>query len=306
MKSTTETSTLKLHVDPRGSVWQLDGDRFPFCTGKDEHSVASRFSAMAPRVVRVLGTPENAGLVVALHKEKKSNPGLRIEVASPAACSVSSDLRNRPEQVLLDMTRWDGPPSLGGWHVVGEKEYPSYLLAAAYRKGYPLPALEPVLRTHLAWPAVSLIPHLDKWSVCGLLSHIIDPRFFVDRRAPDRSSRLKSYLGASPRTRREASLGGDAPVHWRWRTVLKCWLGEPPSKRDLAFEPYFLWRSYYGGKDPATGEVRASQRWLAFLRHTWLDSLYRGDAGGSFLFAPELFFLPREADWYSRAVEAAR
>ena len=322
----TDDSVLKLHTDAKGVIWYLDGDRPPRSTSLDPLEFSMGTTLRTDAVVRVLGTHENAPLIEILHNLRLQGKLARVELASPMSCSTSSRLRGDPESVLQDMRRWKAAPSQGGWHELTAGEYASYaLLLAGETEGQE--AADAILANHPAWPCLAIIPHLSVPHLCGLISMILDPRYFVDQQDPDRLSKLESYLGVEPSI---ASEPEGSPVRHRYDVVVRCWKGSQPTEQELATKPYFIWRTYLSGtsKPPrsrtdddkvgegdkvasrddkeydehyrrARGEVRACQKFLSYLRHTWMDALYRlHNRRGEPLFEPDFFFTPAESMWF--------
>ena len=321
-----DTITLKLHTH-RGKIWYLDGEHNARCTGETPGDfLGGKVFANAGRV-RLVGNAANARLITHLYDLKQKNKLESVQACTPLVCQVEKD-RHRPEAVLLGMRNFTRAASLGGFHEVVEADYRSYALSVALTqgtaKGVPVDAdALQLLRGHPAWRPISFIERADKLSVAALLAYILDPRWYIDQCAPDRLGKLEEWMGLNPKT--QAGVSGCGPKwrhHKRCRVVLNCWktMQQPSAvlnRFELAttshvddsglvgFEPYdFAWRTW-GHKlgagrpdvpegDPVMADLRGSQKFLAFLRHTWLSELYRDSAAtpecSAALFRPSDFF----------------
>lgn len=113
---TTEALILKLHVADNGDVWYADGMDVPRMAVEDRGGFVSSLAKRDSLHVRLLGTPQNAPLIVELYQKYCSprRPGI-LEVASPLLCESEPE-RHNPEVALYRMRQCLLPPSLGGWH----------------------------------------------------------------------------------------------------------------------------------------------------------------------------------------------
>lgn len=306
----TDDLILKAHTAQDGRVWFLDGDRMPENSGQ----TAAQFSEGHPAVlrsekVRVMGVPGNADLLMHLFNRKLHGDLTSLEVCSPLACETSTR-REKPEYVLFDMRKWAGRPSVGGWHEFETADYPSYALAASLAARADASHMVRFLKDHPAWYALAGVPHLSREAVCKLIGTVLDPRFFIDVQDPDRLSKLEGFLGLDPKV---AVVGGRTgePVrqHDRYRTVLACWKNDDPGKDEAAtMAELFVWKAYYDAGGGWKGDLRASQRLVHYLRHVWLDALYRDKPWVEPLFVPEHFFGGDRGavNWYNRQLKRKR
>jgi hypothetical protein len=297
----TDDLILKVHTGPDGQVWFLDGDRPPENSGVLVEPFLSSPQVRKAEKVRILGVPENASLAISLYNLKNGRLN-SLEVCSPLACETSAR-REKPEHVLFDMRKWTmHHASCGGWHEFQDLDYPSYAIADALRTGATPGHTARFLKDHPAWPALAGIPHLFPIGICGLISAILDPRFFIDQDDPDRLSKLEAFLGLDPKI---AAVGGktDSPTkqHNRYRLLLDCWKNDDPGQQAASGSPeLFVWRAYYAAGGGWKGDLRASQRFVHYLRHTWLNALYPHRKGEP-LFVPEHFFSDKDiVKWYNR------
>jgi len=305
-----DTLTMKLHTHC-GKIWYADGDYATRCSGESPEAFLESAAFTRADSVQLVGTCANARLITQLYDLKQKDKLQSVQVCTPLVGRIEKHRRN-PEAMLLAMRDFTRAPSLGGFHEVVESDYRSYALAVALSKSVlhgeevEVDVLQ-LLRGHPAWRPLSFIQSLNKLSVAGLLSYILDPRWYIDQCAPDRLGKLEAWLGLNPRT--QAGVYGTREPwrhHKRCKVVLNCWknraaeqkvryryeLGapHPVEGSDLVgMAPWdFCWRTW-GRKlglgdpnapegDPVMADLRGSQRFIAFLRHTWLSELYRESA----------------------------
>lgn len=302
--SITDELILKVHSGPDGQVWFLDGDRLPENSGLPVTEYVARHQTIARAdKVRMMGLPgNNTLLAMALFARKLHGDLDSLEVCSPLACDTGAR-REKPESVLFDLRKWGGRPSCGGWHEFTHLDYPTYNIA--FLLGYSgdtgiTEQMLRLLRDHPVWPAISAVPHLSCLNLCRLLASILDPRFFIDPADPDRLSKLEAYLGLDPKIAIcEGRIESPTHQHMRYRNVLSCWKNDDPG-RDVALDSpeLFIWRAFYEAGGGWKGDLRASQRFVYYLRHTWLDALYPEKPWVEPLFVPEHFFDAPTARWY--------
>ena len=296
-------SVVNLHIDTEGAVWLLGGDRAPENTKHTRAEFLSSGLLHKKDVVRILGIQGNVRLITDLYAARTQKKLASLQVATPLACSSPAHFRTNPQQVLLDMRRWNDTPSRGGWHEVTEAELVSYELALALKDKKPPEQALDLLHSHPAWPYLSMIPHIDQPAACVLMACILYPRFFVDTNEPDRLSKLEAYLGIQPTDRIDEKGRPLSPAKQRYEVVIRCWKGDQrPTEQEFNSEPYFLWRTYCKYGETPRGEARASQRFIAYLRHTWMDAIYADkNTWREPLFEPNHFFTPSEAAWFKEA-----
>ena len=119
------------------------------------------------------------------------------------------------------------------------------------------------------------------------------PRWFVDLRMPDRTSKLELFLGLTPKTQArvsDASLKLTKARELRCANVLASWKGEQPANVDLSLPANFLYRVHAAAGGGVRGDLRASQTFVRYLRHNWLAGLEHRSGVKDGLFAPDLFF----------------
>jgi hypothetical protein len=154
-------------------------------------------------------------------------------------------------------------------------------------------AAQAYFRMHPAHKALTFIPTLDAEVAAQLLATIVDPRWYVDRKSPDRAAKLELFLGLTPQVQTSVSTPKRL-LHkgreLRCANVLRAWKTAEPDAIDLHDPANFLYRIHKAAKGGAKGDLRASQAFVRYLRYNWLDGIEnrRGTKDG--LFAPNLFF----------------
>jgi len=117
---------------------------------------------------------------------------------------------------------------------------------------------------------LDFIPHEPLAMAC-LIGLVRDPRWYVAPARPERISKLAAYLGVDPAT---VSAVADGTVvtraQHRYELVRSAWF-EPAMARP--HERNFLGRAFLDHHEPLKAELRASRKFVAFLRHTWMDML---------------------------------
>jgi hypothetical protein len=323
-RAVTVEKVLKVHVAGDGGVWYADGDGVPVEARSSAEEFLSAEICLKARRIRMVGSRENAPLLVHLAQRKDAGDLHRLEVASPGVLGRTRAERRDPRLMLTRISDAvaDGlTPSRGGWHEFDHRDYPAYVLAATEDRAPELDqARLRVLSAHPAYAAFSFVAGLDLGRMATLLGIILDPRWYASLRVPSRggdivsfsddSAKLQAYLGLTPRTM-AAVLGKHAPTceDARCRLVVETWAGGQdwsPLQVDLAGPGYFLWRRHAREAGPIKAMLRASQMFIDFVRLVWLDSLYtdrRAGAGPAApgmrprtegLFAPNHFFATRD------------
>jgi len=282
-----DTEALKLHTASDGTVWFADGSRVPIASSIPVDEFVTSLTKRGGRLnVRALGTHANAKLLVALHRRCKVAGSL--EVASPLICGTAIE-RATVEAVLYRMRECQLPSSLGGWHPVTDLDYPAYAMISQLKIDTTFnDHVLALLRVHPAWHDLKLIPTISPDWAAWMLTFIIDPRWYINADHPDRCSKLQAYLGLTPKIMEQVVAGDHAAgAASRCRAVLGSWYDNGhPDGVDMDHPANFLWRIYESCGGGSRGLLRASQRFIVYLRHTWLQALY----GRTELFMPEMYF----------------
>jgi hypothetical protein len=311
-----DAATLKLHV-AAGQVWQTAGTELAHCTDMtpDEYAkTATRWEKFD--VVRLMGIYDNAPLICSLFGRT------RVELITPLVCP-SSSLRKDPQASLYYMRSCHLAPSQGGYHAMTPTEALVYRACAAARASKRIEDAVVHLQAHPVWRPLNFLTGLNPSFLASILVAVLDPRWFIDTRAPDRSEKLTGYFGLDLATQ-AGVLGLGKPQ----RSAAKCKLAMhvwyvPEVAREVLTRHLqlgglvavfnaterglvpgdMLWRIWISNYDrwrddpnkaAIYGTVRASQALLKFLRLVWLATIYHNSAsipdGGAGLFRPRDFF----------------
>ncbi len=285
-----EDTVLKVTLAPDGEVWYLDGDRLPCRSGATKPEFLDDHPARlnADRV-RVVGSPQNAKLVLRLYELKLRDELTSVEVCSPLVCSTAQD-RADPEKVLYSMRRWTAPSTMGGWHEVTRFDYVAYAMSLLHQQGAEPQKLIEFLTEHPAYPSLSF-PYADHLALAKLVATVIDPRWYVDPAAPDRPGKLYAYLGLDPATQKGDGSGRNKYLHARNRLVRDVWtVPGADLKRPNTFVQRFRSTVETKGEE-WRGDLRASQKLVNYVRQVMMDALYpMPNRWGESLFVPGHFF----------------
>lgn len=311
MLYSSDESAIKLHVDAAGIVWHVTGIDAPQNSGKSVDtflysSPLLRFSSN----VRVLGLAQNAELITSLYLRKRQRELGSILIAGPNVCESNLELQD-PYIALMRMRESFLTPACGGWHVMTEADYATYALISKTRQSaewFDTPA-RAFYTAHPAHTALQFIPDLSQRDAAVLLTMIIDPRWYVDRRIPDRKSKLLLYLGLTPKIQRRVSDGSTlirGGRDLRCATVLNCWKTKHSGTIDYALPQNFIWRIWQKAGGGAKGDLRASQAFIHYLKMNWLDALVQRPGARDYMFSANNFFkTEEERDAYLKHMSAA-
>lgn len=250
-------------------------------------------------VVRILGLPSNAELITSCYAYAQTHAGYSLQLASPLMCANASERAN-PEVVIYRMRQCRLHSSLGGWHVADVNDYASYRLVHHLSADAPLAQLQVLLDSHPAYTAMRFVPTLNVKYAARVLGDIVDPRWFVSLDNPTRLSRLKNYLGLSPRFVGLARQGIiDERKAARCFNILAAWQGVDTTNVDMRDPANFLWRRWADNGGDAKGDLRASQAFVTYVVRTWQHELVNtGNSRKIDMFLPESFFRDDELNAY--------
>lgn len=279
-----EKRILKITCDKQGIVWYMAGNNLPVNSNVTSFEFVEglKESDLKFPKLRVIGTRANSELLIRLFdaKTKQHITSNSIEVCSPL---ISAKTNGSPEEVLYSTLQWTNKPaSKGGWHEFTAQDCVNYGMSAMiiHNDG----KVDDRTKRYLTelnelWPYLSFIGTLDTDACCRLVSLVLDPRWYIDQAHPDRNSKLESYLG----------LGSIKSYDPFANVVKQAWSGNTEIPEDYSSNPrHFLWRTWlkHGGGDK--GDLKASQSFISYLKHTWLSCIYRDRPEP--LFDPDLFF----------------
>lgn len=291
----TDESAIKLHVDDAGFVWYVSGIDAPQNSGKlvDTFLYSSPLLRISSNV-RVLGVPQNSELIINLYLRQRQRELASILIAGPNVCESVLELRD-PYIVLMRMRESFLTAACGGWHPMTDADYATYALVAKSRQSpqwFDTPA-RAFYTAHPAYSALQFIPQLSNPDAASLLATIIDPRWYIDRRIPDKASKLELYMGLTPKIQRRVSDNGKlirGGRDLRCTLVLNCWKTQHPGAVDYDLPQNFVWRTYKAAGGGIKGDLRASQAFIRYLRMNWLDALVARPGVRDYLFSAKAFF----------------
>lgn len=310
MAPVPDEQIIKLHTADNGHVWYSSGIGPPV----NSELISDAFLNTAVLsgfgvTVRILGLPQNAELITALYLRRHKNEIRAVEVAGMNVLYTPEELAD-PVAVLRRMRAVDISSAAGGWHVLSVNDYPTYaMLARMLRTNFVFD--EPArayFQIHPVRKAAQFIPTLSDAETAKLLTTIIDPRWFVDRRSPDRTGKLELYLGLTPNVQKRVA---DPTVilhrhrEFRCASVLAAWKTKKPEEVDLHDPANFLYRISTTHRNPLLGDLRASQSFIQYLRYNWLDALHNRKGAQDGIFIPDMFFkTPAECALYAKHMSA--
>lgn len=297
MLAALDDEILRLHISPEGEVWYADGSGEPIGSGSTitqfmEHPIFRR----SPRAVRLLGVPANASLICQMYELALMRAISHVEVAGPLVCDSEIELQE-PMTALFRMRQCLLHPSLGGWHVLSDADVFVYRLLRAFQlAGDVTTRMRLDFKAQQLWCYLSFIRGVSVDACIRLVMLIVDPRWFVSPMRPERIARLESFLGLTPEVQRIVTNRVTALPNAksnRCALTLSAWKsGEPPSQSERAIPGNFLWRDWKASGGGVKGDLRASQRFVTYLRHTWMQSIVLQRSAGRPIevFDPTLIF----------------
>jgi hypothetical protein len=309
MAPVLDEQIIKLHTADNGHVWYARGIEPPVNSELVvdaflNSSVISGFGV----TVRILGLPQNAELLSALYLRRHKNEVRAVEVAGPNVLHAMIELQD-PATVLRRMRSVDISLAAGGWHTVSTHDYPTYaMLARMLRTNFVFDApAKAYFQIHPARKAALFIGTLSEPETAKLLTTIVDPRWYVDRRSPDRSGKLELFLGLTPQVQARVSSATcilQRQREFRCANVLAAWKTKPVEEVDLHDPSNFLYRIYVAAKGGVRGDLRGSQAFIRYLRYSWLEVLNTRKGAHDGIFVPSMFFkTPAECLSYSEHMQ---
>ena len=304
MPTSIDDTALKLHAGPDGHIWYSAGFGAPRDSGQTADAfLLSSVCAGGSVRVRLLGIAANADMITALYLRLASKEIAAIDIAGPNICEAQAELTD-PELVLHRMRSTSLTSAVGGWHKMTQVDYFTYSLISRLQKSNDVFDTQAALYLHAipVYRALSFVPTLSNDQAAQLIKTIVDPRWYVDRRIPDRQGKLDLFMGLTPGTQQTVSTAG-ALIHktreLRCAIVLTTWKTVPEDSVDLTDPRNFLYRIQKNAGGGWRGDLRASQALLRYLRYNWLETLEQRSGPRDRLFVPELFFkTPGEIESY--------
>ena len=296
MPPVNDEITIKLHTDPEGHIWYAAGVGPAHNSGYtvNEFLASKMLVADVPLHIRVIGTANHASLLAELYTRISRGDLKLLEVAGPNICASLAELAD-PELTLHRMRSSTLPPACGGWRTFTVRDYMTHLMISRMQQSGDAFDMHVAVayHAHPARFALSFIPTISEQHAARVLKEIVDPRWYVDRRAPERQGKLELYMGLTPDVQKAVSddsklICGARAL--RCATVLEAWKTAHPGAIDLQNPGNFLYRIYKTAGCGTKGDLRASQAFLRYLRFNWLDALDVRKGAKDGLFAPDMFF----------------
>lgn len=259
--------------------------------------------------IRVIGTAENAALIVQLHELRKSHkvpgiiylgslgpPSRKVAAGGPQACAALFKL----------MDRLPTCASTNGWHRMTEHDVTIYRMLAA-RQQHDQSRLQRLAKVHPAWRVFEFLQDGHLSSAIDVLCRIVDPRWFYDSEQGNVHTRLRMHLGftiGDAEMRMKFILSGCKEAEKIYRrdfaatmAVLQAWAGtadiggkllQLQANGELQQPHRFLWRIVDRGAagNLALATIKASMVFLNLLADVWLDTITPHRE----LFIPEYYF----------------
>ena len=153
--------------------------------------------------VRVLGNAQAASLLVSLFDANRGRQSKRIFVGSPGILRDELNAGS-PSAVFRRFSLLHVAGSVGGWRRLSETDRNVYLFLtklACHGGGHS--QTNTAFVKHPAYRLCVFLKNINgsQWSALqDLVGHIVDPRWHIDPRNPDRHRRLQFALGLTPAT----------------------------------------------------------------------------------------------------------
>ena len=270
---------LQLHTDALGLWYGAAGHRPQIWRGSLYDFVRTDLVRKSQELM-ILGTPENAELIVTLYYMRVNEGRLprSVRIGSPHMIGVCGDSMLVRLKAMRDL---HCATSLGGWHQLNRKDFLTYAICVEMRREGCTPTARQLVQTHPIWPSLSFVG-------------VIDPRWYSDRKEPNSYANLLNYLGLKgTRNLLDALAAGNrtlTPHERRAKLVTEAWCGK--ELHCVANSRNYFQRVAAEHKHKMQGLVAASRLFVEMLSDVWRHEMA---LPGRELFVPEHFF-PQAAD----------
>jgi hypothetical protein len=297
---------LRLFTDDKGITWCRNESQRAMPVDQPLDEFLRSQDLVNANSIKLLGFPSNAELICKLW-ELRDELSADVYLGTPSVCAAGD--QKDPDIVFRQMQGLAAvPASLGGMRPITQHDYLSYGLLRRLSQNEVPPVSE--VAAHPAWPAVSFVlaqirPAISDWeklpaylASLNVLASILDPRWYIDWGHPDRASKLKMYMGVSPKHVRNAWTGVDCKGSrgGRAASVLAAWTNGIRQRPSNGCNQ-FLWGVSHKGEQDVLA-LRASGQYLSFVQSVWLHMMRKD---GRQLFIPKHFFSsPEDATSYER------
>lgn len=274
---------VKLTLDSHNKLWFLDGKFLPRLYKGRVSNIFKNFP-FRNRNVRVVGFKNNIKLVIKLYELKRKNIINSLQICGPDRYFYYFR-ENRIEELLFCIRSVSDNYYFGGWKEFSLKEYPSYAIYSIFNDIHDDAYKDKIyhfLKFHPAWPYWSFVSNINIDCLASVVSHIIDPRWFLDFSSRVELAKIERYFGLTGKIYKNIVSGKcRGGVRTRYLDLLNCWKGKIPDKNSKGS---FVWDYWFRAKNSDTADLYASRYFLKFLFLSWLDSLSSRQ---------ETFFVPR-------------
>jgi hypothetical protein len=290
MSTTADADCLKLVKDRSGTVWFCQGEAAPRSSGLTYASFVRSALLRRGSSVRVIGSADNADIILDLwHRRVRGNLKM-VQLCSPAVVDPFC-VPDDPTTALYSMRAYGNVPSLGGWRDVEATDIATFRIAASKAFDRGLLAAHPITRS------MTFVAGLDETALFDLIAAVIDPRWHVDPSDPDSQKPLMKFLGLSHDiyTRLQSHQLPCSDAERRGGRVRDAWI----SGRSAGTQApgAFVLRAGLNLLKPVLCDLFSSMEFVRFMRGVWLNCLDGTHKGR--LFCPEYFFTnPRVLEAY--------
>jgi hypothetical protein len=283
-----------VHVDNVGLVWSAGVNEIATLAAFDADEFVDSLPANTEQSWRLIGTHQNINLILRLHQDL---PNASVYLTTPQVVETRRLLSDARYSIFCAQQS-ALPKSLGGWHQLTENQASIYNLATYQRTESTVPLFEAVISKHKFCRVLNFIPNLYLRAVAELATYILDPRWFVDVKNPDRCSKLKKFLGISPGIVTKMLQGNTSTICYRCKLVHAAWYTKiAPS--DLEKPNFFLHRILDARSASINGWLAAANKFVEFMFRAWLAELEHENNINDFdFFDPDLFFKGSELAAY--------
>ena len=284
---------LRLHTDETGIVWCGQSGVQAYCSKLTPAEFVLRQVFEDARHIRVLGVPSNAKLICLIHdawKRKAKSKARRLQIGSPQCCFQKLLLRSPP--FVLQQIWQPTPSALPHWHDLTDNDYTMYAAVDTWRDaaGEVNDKLRVLMPYHPAYHSLNFVASGDRDAAFKLVCQIVDPRWYINPHRPNRTNRLWEYLGLNPQTvrklhedRKPSCVQAELAAN-----VIQAWSGgKSDTEVDFACPTNFPWRIYKQHGSDWRGVLRASRKFVEFVRWVWLQNLTQSHDQ---IFNPRTFF----------------
>lgn len=289
IKTVPTIEEVRIHCSPQGDIWCSWGFREPIATGLSIGSFLGHAQIKPDTVIRMIGSKCNIQAILDTYHLILQGASWQLVVASPTICEAPREL-DVPVIALLRCRQCALPPAVGGWHRFCDLDYPGYAIAGQLLKTEPdSKFIMAMWHGHPVCRAAEFIDGLQPDAAAMLVGEIVDPRWFVDEKSPDKTTKLDNFLGLNSKVQREAielNLPHLTDYHRRCRLVYDCWAGAT----DLSQPNAFIARQAAAfSTDPLNNSLFGSKLFVAYLRSAWLRALCKDPGLGNELLPVEKY-----------------